>query len=242
MAAMTGSMNVQATCYAAAVETNGHRVEMITDENIEKHIMSLIKNGWSNKVAQGRAPATVIYFRDGVSEGQFAQVIDQEVAAMKKAFLKLWTASPKFLVVIASKRHHVRFFPQTGGDKNSNALPGTLVESGVTQPYENDFYLCAHAAIKGTARPVHYNVNGVTQPYENGFYWCACLATTQDLEVGQTPSFTSLLLGLRLRRWISSHRSIVHRDSCGLRMEEVEKQDQPYLWQTLPMEFSIILF
>jgi len=142
-----------------------------------------------------------------------------------------------------SKHHHVRFFPQeNGGDKNSNALPGTLVESGVTQPYENDFYLCAHAAIKGTARPVHYNVNGVTQPYENGFYWCACLATTQDLEVGQTPSFTSLLLGLRLRRWISSHRSIVHRDSCGLRMEEVEKQDQPYLWQTLPMEFSIILF
>jgi len=158
MAAMTVSMNVQATRYAAAVETNGHRVEMITDENIEKHIMSLIKNGWSNKVAQGRAPATVIYFRDGVSEGQFAQVIDQEVAAMKKAFLKLWTASPKFLVVIASKRHHVRFFPQSGGDKNSNALPGTLVESGVTQPYENDFYLCAHAAIKGTARPVHYNV------------------------------------------------------------------------------------
>ena len=158
MAAMTVSMNVQGTRYAAAVETNGHRVEMITDENIEKHIMSLIKNGWAHKVNQGRAPATVIYFRDGVSEGQFAQVIDQEVAAMRKAFVKVWQASPKFLVVIASKRHHVRFFPQSGGDKNANALPGTLVESGVTQPYENDFYLCAHAAIKGTARPVHYNV------------------------------------------------------------------------------------
>jgi eukaryotic translation initiation factor 2C len=158
MAAMTVSMNVQGTRYAAAVETNGHRVEMITDENVEKHIMSLIKNGWSLKVGQGRAPATVIYFRDGVSEGQFAQVIDQEVAAMKKAFLKMMNASPKFMVVIASKRHHVRFFPQSGGDKNANPLPGTLVESGVTQPFENDFYLCAHTAIKGTARPVHYNV------------------------------------------------------------------------------------
>jgi eukaryotic translation initiation factor 2C len=69
MAAMTVSMNVQGTRYAATVETNGHRVEMITDENVEKHIMSLIKNGWSLKVGQGRAPATVIYFRDGVSEG-----------------------------------------------------------------------------------------------------------------------------------------------------------------------------
>jgi eukaryotic translation initiation factor 2C len=157
MAAMTVSMNVQGTRYAAAVETNGYRVEMITDENIKKHIISLVKNGWAPKVGQGKAPATVIYFRDGVSEGQFAQVIDKEVAAMKKAFLEIG-ASPKFMVIIASKRHHVRFFPQSGGDKNANALPGTLVETGVTQPYENDFYLCAHAAIKGTARPVHYNV------------------------------------------------------------------------------------
>ncbi|KAI5239632.1 Piwi-domain-containing protein [Aureobasidium subglaciale] len=157
MAAMTVSMNPQATRYAAAVETNGHRVEMITDENIEKHIMSLVKNGWSAKVGQGKAPTTVVYFRDGVSEGQFAQVIDQEVAAMKGAFLKVGV-KPKFLVIIASKRHHVRFFPQSGGDKNANALPGTLVETGVTQPFENDFYLCAHTAIKGTARPVHYNI------------------------------------------------------------------------------------
>ncbi|THZ29175.1 Piwi-domain-containing protein [Aureobasidium pullulans] len=157
MAAMTVSMNANATRYAAAVETNGHRVEMITDENIEKHIISLIKNGWSRQVGQGKAPATVVYFRDGVSEGQFAQVIDQEVAAMKKAFAKI-NVMPRFLVIIASKRHHVRFFPQSGGDKNANPLPGTLVETGVTQPFENDFYLCAHTAIKGTARPVHYNV------------------------------------------------------------------------------------
>lgn len=25
-------------------------------------------------------------------------------------------------------------------------------------PYENEFYLCSHAAIKGTARPTHYHV------------------------------------------------------------------------------------
>lgn len=157
MAAMTVSMNSIATRYAAAVETNGHRVEMITDENVEKHIMSLIKNGWVPRVGQGQMPTTVIYFRDGVSEGQFAQVIDKEVAAMKKAFTKMNPVLPKFMVIVASKRHHVRFFP-TAGDKNKNALPGTLVESGVTQPFENDFYLCSHVAIKGTARPVHYNV------------------------------------------------------------------------------------
>lgn len=39
-----------------------------------------------------------------------------------------------------------------------NPKPGTLVETGVTHPFENDFYLCSHSAIKGTARPIHCHV------------------------------------------------------------------------------------
>lgn len=60
----------------------------------------------------------------------------------------------KYVVIIGSKRHHVRFFPEAGSgqDKNGNPCPGTLVEDGVTHPREFDFYLCAHSAIKGTAR------------------------------------------------------------------------------------------
>ncbi|CAD0083698.1 unnamed protein product [Aureobasidium vineae] len=48
--AMPVSMSATTTHYAAAVETNGHRVEMITDENIEKHIITLIQNGCSRQV------------------------------------------------------------------------------------------------------------------------------------------------------------------------------------------------
>jgi len=33
-----------------------------------------------------------------------------------------------------------------------------LVEQDVTHPFEYDFYLNAHSAIQGTARPVHYHV------------------------------------------------------------------------------------
>ena len=65
----------------------------------------------------------------------------------------------KITAVICSKRHHIRFFPDKGqGDRNGNPKPGTLVETGCTHPTEYDFYLCAHSAIKGTARPVHYYV------------------------------------------------------------------------------------
>src|ERR1700685_2162656 len=63
----------------------------------------------------------------------------------------------KFTVVVASKRHHIRFFPKAG-DKNGNPHPGTLVERDVTHPFEYDFYLNSHSAIQGTARPTHYHV------------------------------------------------------------------------------------
>jgi eukaryotic translation initiation factor 2C len=75
---------------------------------------------------------------------------------MKEAFKRQGCQEvPKFTVVIAGKRHHIRFFPDAG-DRNGNPLPGTLVEAGCTHPFEFDFYLCAHVAIKGTARPIHY--------------------------------------------------------------------------------------
>lgn len=44
----------------------------------------------------------------------------------------------KFTVVVASKRHHIRFFPKDG-DRNGNPLPGTLVERDITHPFEYDF-------------------------------------------------------------------------------------------------------
>lgn len=160
------------------------------------------------------------------------------------------------------KPHHVRFFPQkSGGDKNSIVLPAALMEDGVTQTHENDFYqlllLAAQKRIwmdnnKGPATVIYFReVVGsipsqsittsvssprrtavtrtpsscqllqprrkVTQPNENEFYWCACLATTLDLEVGQTPSFTFLLSGLRGRRWISSHQLFLCKERLVVR-------------------------
>ncbi|KAK1069214.1 Protein argonaute [Friedmanniomyces endolithicus] len=153
--------------YVAACQTNGYRVEMITTANINEMLKPMIQN-WVANVGAGKFPSRIIYFRDGVSEGQYQHVLQNEVQDMK-ALLK--TANPTlnipFIVIVGSKRHHVRFFPEKG-DKNGNPMPGTLVETGVTHPFENDFYLCGHAAIKGTARPMHYHVllNEVNMPNE----------------------------------------------------------------------------
>ncbi|CAO2656388.1 Nn.00g051910.m01.CDS01 [Neocucurbitaria sp. VM-36] len=156
-AAITVSADPHFARYWAEVQTNGNRVEMVTTANIDQHFGFMAKN-WMQKIGQGRAPQRVLYIRDGVSEGQYAAVLEEEVKDMKECFKKMGCIDmPKFTVVIAGKRHHIRFFPDAGkGDRNNNPIPGTLVESGCTHPFEFDFYLCSHVAIKGTARPIHY--------------------------------------------------------------------------------------
>lgn len=83
MAALTMSMDTFACRYAAAVQTNGSRVEMITKENIKSMMVPLFRQ-WVQRVGKGQGPAHIYYFRDGVSEGQFEHVLNQEVAQMKE--------------------------------------------------------------------------------------------------------------------------------------------------------------
>ncbi|KKY16343.1 putative eukaryotic translation initiation factor 2c [Diplodia seriata] len=158
-AAITMSLNTTLTRYAAQCDTNGFRVEMISTPNIENLLGRMVTH-WMGSVGQGSLPQRVIYFRDGVSEPQYQHVLEQEVRDIKNLFKRFAPKhTAKFVVIVASKRHHVRFFPEgKHGDRNGNPNPGTLVETGVTHPFQFDFYLCAHSAIKGTARPVHYTV------------------------------------------------------------------------------------
>ena len=163
MAALTVSFDRHGGRYAAACQTNGHRVEMISEANFTSMLKPLASQ-WMSAVAGGNLPAQVYYFRDGVSEGQFIHVMQQEVPHIKAVLSSLsntgsWTG--KITVIIASKRHHIRAFPAPGGaaaDKNANPLPGVLIEKDVTMPYEWDFYLYSHIALQGTSRPVHYTV------------------------------------------------------------------------------------
>jgi eukaryotic translation initiation factor 2C len=155
-AAITVSADPNYARYWADVNTNGNRVEMVTTSNIREQFGSMAQK-WMQRVGNGRAPERLLYIRDGVSEGQYKAVLQEEIRDMKEYFARCsGGVIPKFTVMIAGKRHHIRFFPEKG-DRNGNPLPGTLVETGCTHPWEFDFYMCSHVAIKGTARPIHYH-------------------------------------------------------------------------------------
>ena len=90
-------MDKFAARYAAAVETNGIRVEMIPTQNIEEMLRPLIQH-WAENIGQGRLPDHVFYFRDGVSEGQYQEVLSQEVRDIKRIFANLGKHNPDYKV------------------------------------------------------------------------------------------------------------------------------------------------
>ncbi|KAL8671085.1 MAG: hypothetical protein Q9168_004410 [Polycauliona sp. 1 TL-2023] len=164
-AAMTVSMDKDAARYAAAVQTNGTRDEIISTGNLNSCLRPLIER-WKEIVGIGRLPDHVYYFRDGVGESRLKELLATEVEDMRKMFKELngnrSKKEVKFTVVVCEKRHHIRFFP-TGkpgslADEHGNPLPGTIVDRDVTDCRGNDIYLCSHRALKGTARPTHYTM------------------------------------------------------------------------------------
>ena len=101
MAAITMSFDTLACRYAAAVETNGYRVEMITPGNIKNTFIPLFDR-WVTDVGGGKGPQHIYYFRDGVSEGQYVHVLEQEVKEMKKVLFEKYgpaanTVSSKYI-------------------------------------------------------------------------------------------------------------------------------------------------
>ncbi|KAK4075706.1 hypothetical protein Trihar35433_2266 [Trichoderma harzianum] len=121
---------------------------------------------WRQKGKHSEFPENIIVYRDGVSEGQYQPVLDQELPLLRAACKEIYPAPdqkkglPRMTVAIVGKRHHTRFYPTTAADadKGGNTKAGTVVDRGVTEARSWDFFLQAHTALQGTARPAHYYV------------------------------------------------------------------------------------
>lgn len=97
MAAMTVSLDKTCARYGAAVQSNGLRKEMITSSNIHEMLKPLVQ-WWIANVGEGRPPRHLYYFRDGVSEGQYAALLKQEVADIKQLMNELGQRAPGNMV------------------------------------------------------------------------------------------------------------------------------------------------
>ncbi|XP_028794671.1 protein argonaute 16 isoform X2 [Neltuma alba] len=147
--------------YRASVRTQSSMAEMIDalykpleDGKDDGMIRELLLDFYHS--SNGRKPTQIIVFRDGVSESQFNQILNIELDQIIKAYQHLGDVDvPKFTVIVAQKNHHTKFFHANGSD---NVPPGTVVDTKIVHPRNYDFYLCSHAGMLGTPRPVHYHV------------------------------------------------------------------------------------
>ncbi|XP_060174066.1 protein argonaute 5 isoform X2 [Lycium barbarum] len=163
IAAVVASMDWPAvTKYRGLVSAQPHRKEIIMDLYTEKEdpkkgvvrggmIIEMLK---AFRRSTNLKPGRIIFYRDGVSEGQFNQVLLEEMDAIRKACNSLEEGYlPRVTFVVVQKRHHTRLFPANHNDRNltdksGNILPGTVVDTKICHPTEFDFYLCSHAGIK----------------------------------------------------------------------------------------------
>jgi eukaryotic translation initiation factor 2C len=121
---------------------------------------------WKTKGKHAALPENILVYRDGVSEGQYDMVLSKELTQLRRACEQAYPAPdtkkglPRITVVICGKRHKTRFYPTTEQDcdRSGNTKPGTVVDRGVTEARNWDFFLQAHAALQGTARPCHYYI------------------------------------------------------------------------------------
>ncbi|KAJ6672756.1 EUKARYOTIC TRANSLATION INITIATION FACTOR 2C [Salix viminalis] len=162
----------EVTKYAGLVCAQAHRQELIQDlyKTWQDPVRGTVSGGMIKELlisfrrATGQKPQRIIFYRDGVSEGQFYQVLLYELDAIRKACASLEpNYQPPVTFVVVQKRHHTRLFANDHRDRNAvdrsgNILPGTVVDSKICHPTEFDFYLCSHAGIQGTSRPAHYHV------------------------------------------------------------------------------------
>lgn len=161
-AALVGSLDRRPSKYHASV-----RIQAPSADSNEREIIRDLKGMTKEALRAFRRetnipPDTIIFYRDGVSEGQFAQVLHYELSALRQACTELnENYQPAIVFLVVQKRHNTRFMPRDfrdGSGKCGNIPPGTTVDRVVTHPVDFDFFLCSHFGIQGTSRPTHYYV------------------------------------------------------------------------------------
>lgn len=151
--ALTASMNQSATTYWST--------SVIQDEigqegstNLQTGMQSAIE---AFKRNNGAPPSNIIFYRDGVGEGQVQGICLPEIEQIKQALATHNISSTKLMYVNCCKRVNTRIF---AGDPSrfQNPAAGTVIDGGVTDRDTYEFYLVSVAARQGMTTPTRFTV------------------------------------------------------------------------------------
>lgn len=85
----------------------------------------------------GSFPEKIVFYRDGVGEGQIQYVKDKEVDPLLLKLKSIYQADPMLAYIIVNKRTNTRMFKKAGSSF-ANPKPGTVVDRQITLPERNE--------------------------------------------------------------------------------------------------------
>ncbi|KAJ2452188.1 hypothetical protein EV183_003115 [Coemansia sp. RSA 2336] len=148
VASIVWSIDLQAQRFAGSVVQHPEHQEII--ENMDAIIRHALRSFYQHT---GKKPVRILYFRDGVSDSQLEHVKQVELGAIIRGCALIEPLfRPQITVVIARKRHFARFMLPS-----ANCPLGTVVMQ-MAHPQILSFYLIAHHAQRGVAKPVYFMV------------------------------------------------------------------------------------
>ncbi|RKP05373.1 Piwi domain-containing protein [Thamnocephalis sphaerospora] len=107
IATLVGSLDVNVSRFCSVVRFQDGRAESMNE--LRDMVVEALKAFYRNS---GHKPARILFYRDGISEGEFDRIINTEVKAVKLACQQLEVNyHPTLTYIAVQKRHHTRFFP-----------------------------------------------------------------------------------------------------------------------------------
>lgn len=215
IAAVTASITPDLMRYATVVrqqETTGKN-DRTTREIVDSlsTVMEQLIKCYARQQS-GDLPTKLMFYRDGVSEGQFETVLLEEMAAIQRACTNIRPGyQPGITYIVVQKRHHLRFNPIAPAPRNrtGNVEPGTVIDTEVVHHREFDFYLSSSEGIQGTSKPAHYHVLYDDANWSSDalqcftFYLChAYMRCTRSVSY-PAPTYYAHLAAFRAREWLS---------------------------------------
>jgi len=152
--ALTASMNSSATTYWST--------SVIQDE-IGQEGTTNLQTGMTSAIEAfkrncGAPPKKIIFFRDGVGEGQVQGICMPEIEQIKQALVSHNIGDLcQMMYINCCKRVNTRIF---AGDpaRFQNPAAGTIIDGGVTDRDTYEFYMVSVAAKQGMTTPTRFTV------------------------------------------------------------------------------------
>jgi len=155
IAAVIGTLNHDFSKFCSFHSAQPIRGKEIMN-NISNHVLGCVDAFFTkNKFL----PKNIIFYRDGVGQGQLEEVKNIEITQILKGLKeKYGSEAPHLVFFVVTKRLNDRFFHEEKLGELQNPKNGLIVHSSGEGRDELDFFMVAQNVTQGTATPTRYQM------------------------------------------------------------------------------------